>query len=118
MSRMYIMDYLQEIKMLRKQVKEMTKLHKEVILPRLDQQEIEIYFLRQHVWPYVQACKEHNQLDQIREKRDFLQVLEDEEIRLLLKKKAEYSPGGLQRMEYDKIIKKMKHIHFEETDEN
>ena len=41
------------------------ELVRQVLLPQIIQLQIEVAALRKHTWPYVQAQKEHNQLDVI-----------------------------------------------------
>ena len=78
------------------------QLIREVLLPRIVQLEIEVAALRKHTWPYVQAQKEHNQLDDIETKRDFIRSLDDDTIKELLNLKAKISENsGLQQREYD-----------------
>jgi hypothetical protein len=85
----------------------MTKLEKlvhEVLLPRIVQLEIEVAALRKHTWPYVQAQKEHNQLDDIEAKRDFVKSLDDDTVKELLNMKAKFSESsGLQKSEYSSL---------------
>jgi hypothetical protein len=59
------------------------------------------------VWPYVQSKKERSQLDDIEQKRDFLQYLDSEMIVELLNMKSKLSKNsGLQGREYDLITLK------------
>ena len=86
------------------------KLIREVLIPRLIQLEIEVAALRKHTWPYVQAQKEHNQLDDIEAKRDFVKSLDDDTIKELINLKAKVSgSSGLQQREYDTISVKRNH---------
>jgi hypothetical protein len=83
---------------------DLEKLVREVLIPRIVQLEIEVAALRKHTWPYVQAQKEHNQLDDIETKRDFIKSLDDDTIKELLNLKAKYSQtSGLQQSEYDHL---------------
>jgi hypothetical protein len=75
-------------------LKEISKCLRECILPRLTQLEVELFYLRKHVWPYVQAMKEVNQLDDIPAKREFMSDLDDDTIRELLTTKAKFSKSG------------------------
>jgi hypothetical protein len=75
-------------------IKEIGKCLRECILPRLTQLEVELYYLRKHVWPYVQAMKEVNQLDDVASKREFMSDLDDDTIRELLTTKAKFSKSG------------------------
>jgi hypothetical protein len=69
--------------------------------------ELEIQSLRKHTWPYVQSKKEQSQLDDIEQKRDFLQHLDHETIIDLLNMKSKLSKNkGLQGREYDIITSK------------
>ena len=86
---------------------ETNKLIREVILPHMTRMEAELRSLRKHVWPYVQSKKERSQLDDIEQKRDFLQYLDNEMIVELLNMKAKLSKNsGLQGREYDLITLK------------
>lgn len=77
---------------------------REVLLPRLIQLEIELDTLRKHTWPYVQAQREYNQLDDIETKRDFVKNLDDDTIKELLNLKARFSKSSsLQKSEYDAL---------------
>jgi len=83
---------------------DLEKLVREVLLPRIVQLEIEVASLRKHTWPYVQAQREHNQLDDIEAKRDFIRSLDDDTIKELLNLKAKISENsGLQKREYDHL---------------
>lgn len=83
---------------------DLDKLVREVLVPRIIQLEIEVASLRKHTWPYVQAQKEHNQLDDIEAKRDFIRSLDDDTIKELLNLKAKLSENsGLQQREYDHL---------------
>jgi len=83
---------------------DLEKLVREVLVPRIIQLEIEVAALRKHTWPYVQAQKEHNQLDDIEAKRDFIRSLDDDTIKELLNLKAKLSENsGLQQREYDHL---------------
>ena len=83
---------------------DLEKLVREVLVPRIVQLEIEVAALRKHTWPYVQAQKEHNQLDDIEAKRDFIRSLDDDTIKELLNLKAKISDNsGLQQREYDHL---------------
>jgi hypothetical protein len=83
---------------------DLEKLVREVLVPRIVQLEIEVAALRKHTWPYVQAQKEHNQLDDIEAKRDFIRSLDDDTIKELLNLKAKLSENsGLQQREYDHL---------------
>ena len=77
---------------------ETDKLVQEVLIPRMIQLEIEVASLRKHTWPFVQAQKEHNQLDDIEAKRDFIKSLDDDTVKELLNLKARFSESsGLQK---------------------
>lgn len=75
-------------------LKQISKCLRECILPRLTQLEVELFYLRKHVWPYVQAMKEVNQLDDIPAKKEFMCDLDDDTIRELLTAKAKFSKSG------------------------
>ena len=67
------------------QVREIIKDH---ILPRLTNLEEEVRLLRKATWPVCQTIREHNQLDDIKFKREFLQNLDPDEVCMLLKLKS------------------------------
>ena len=46
-----------------------------VLLPRIRQLEQEVSSLRKHTWPYVQARKEHHELDDMEAKMNFFKHL-------------------------------------------
>ena len=73
-----------------------------VLLPRIRQLENEVSSLRTHTWPYVQARKEHHELDDMEAKLNFLKNLDDDTIKNLLKIKSSLRLGSnLQHREYD-----------------
>ena len=76
-----------------------------VLIPRIRQLEEEVATLRKHTWPYVQAMKELNQLDDIQAKRDFARHLDDTTLLELIRLKAQYSRngGGSALREYDLV---------------
>lgn len=83
---------------------DLEKLVKNILLPRIVQLEIEVASLRKHTWPYVQAQKEFNQLDDIEAKRDFVRSLDGDTVKELLNLKAKLSENsGLQQREYDHL---------------
>lgn len=70
----------------------MEELVRTVILPRLDQLEAEVKFLRDVTWPVCQSLHEKgNPIEDIQEKRKFFRHLYKDEALELLKKKAEFS---------------------------
>ena len=80
------------------------QLIREVLIPQIIQLQIEVDALRKHTWPYVQAQKEGNQLDDIEAKRDFVKSLDDDTIKELLNMKAKFSEtSGLQKSEYNSL---------------
>ena len=76
-------------------LKSVRELLKDNILPRLGQLEEEVRLLRRVTWPVCQSLRESSQLDQMREKREFLEDLDPDEVRLLLCEKAEVSKRHL-----------------------
>lgn len=75
-----------------------------VLLPRIRQLESEVSSLRKHTWPYVQARKEHNELDDMEAKIQFFKNLDDETIKELLRIKSKLRIGSnLQHREFDMI---------------
>ena len=83
----------------------------DILLSRLIQLEIEVATLRKHTWPYVQAQKEHNQLDDIEAKRDFFKSLDNDTTKELLNLKAKFSKtSGRQKSEYDAVSVKRNHL--------
>jgi hypothetical protein len=101
---------------------DLESLVREVLLPRIIRLEIELDTLRKHTWPYVQAQREHNQLDDIETKREFIKNLDDDTVKELLNLKAKCSKtSGLQKSEYDALEKPLLlkkiicsvHLHIE-----
>ena len=83
-------------------------------LPQIIQLQIEVNALRKHTWPYVQAQKEHNQLDDIETKRDFVQSLDEDTVKELLNLKAKFSKSsGFQQREYDILKKVIGPVHLD-----
>lgn len=73
-----------------------------VLLPRIRQLENEVSSLRLHTWPYVQAKKEHHELDDMESKVNFFKYLDDDTIKNLLKIKSGLRVGSnLHHREYD-----------------
>jgi uncharacterized ferritin-like protein (DUF455 family) len=90
------------------------ELIREVLLPQIIQLQIEVNALRKHTWPYVQAQKEHNQLDDIETKRDFVQSLDEDTVKELLNLKAKFSKSsGFQQREYDILKKVIGPVHLD-----
>jgi hypothetical protein len=67
---------------------------KDVILPQLLRQELELKHLRKQTWPVCQAIHEQSQITDISNKLDFLNDLDINEIKSLLKDKAKFSAQG------------------------
>lgn len=86
-------------------LEEVRDLIKHHVLPRLDKLEAEIFMLRTHVWPHVQAMKEKSQLSNLPEKREFFSVLNEYDLLELLKLKNEFSKGNDWLLEYDQLKK-------------
>jgi|TARA_B110000977_G_scaffold119139_1_gene153592 hypothetical protein len=75
-----------------------------VLLPRIRQLEQEVSSLRKHTWPYVQARKEHHELDDMEAKMNFFKHLDDATIKELIIIKSSLRVGSnLQHREYDII---------------
>jgi|TARA_B110000444_G_C18816496_1_gene585430 hypothetical protein len=90
------------------------ELIREVLLPQIIQLQIEVNALRKHTWPYVQAQKEHNQLDDIETKKDFVQSLDEDTVKELLNLKAKFSKSsGFQQREYDILKKVIGPVHLD-----
>jgi hypothetical protein len=64
------------------------ELVKDHILPRLTQLEEEVRELRLVTWPVCQSLRETSQLTDIRNKKRFMCMLDEDEIELLLREKA------------------------------
>ena len=64
---------------------------KDVLLPRISNLECDLRDLRKATWPICQALKETSQIGDICSKKLFLECLEGEEVKDLLKLKAEFS---------------------------
>jgi hypothetical protein len=76
-----------------------------VLLPRIRQLESEVTSLRKHTWPYVQARKEHHELDDMEAKMDFFKNLDTDTIKELIQIKSRLRTGSnLQHREYDIIL--------------
>jgi hypothetical protein len=71
-----------------KVLKSVRELIRDNILPRLTQIEQDVKTLRRATWPICQSLREHNQLDGISGKREFLQTLEHDEAVTLLRLKS------------------------------
>ena len=90
------------------------QLIREVLIPQIIQLQIEVDALRKHTWPYVQAQKEHNQLDDIETKRDFVKSLDEDTIKELLNLKSKFSKSsGFQHREYDILKKIIGPVHLD-----
>ncbi|AUT18992.1 hypothetical protein DSLPV1_021 [Dishui lake phycodnavirus 1] len=76
------------------------------VLPRLADLEMEIHTLRKAVYPWVQHMKENgSNMNELREKREFFKVLDEDTIRELLELKAKYSNGGTDhRLEFKMLF--------------
>lgn len=75
-----------------------------VLIPRIRQLESEVESLRKHTWPYVQARKEHHELDDMEAKMDFFKNLDDDTIKQLLEIKSRLRrASNLQHREFDMI---------------
>jgi hypothetical protein len=72
-------------------LQDVRELIKDVILPRLTQLEIEVRELRRVTWPVCQSLRETSQLTDIKNKKKFLEILDDCEVHLLLHEKAAVS---------------------------
>ena len=72
---------------------------KDHLVPRLTELEEEVRLLRKITWPVCQNIRESNQLDDIKCKREFLQNLDPDEVRMLLKHKSK----GLLVEEYNQL---------------
>jgi hypothetical protein len=83
-------------------VSELSDFIREILLPRLTELELEVIKLRRVTWPVCQGLLEANQLDKISEKRKFLEGLDEDEVKLLLKLK---SNGSLLHHEYLEVKK-------------
>lgn len=82
------MDLSVESEKVTEVLKSVRELIKDNILPRLTQVEQDVKSLRRATWPVCQGLREHNQLDDIRGKREFLQTLEYDEVITLLRLKS------------------------------
>ena len=71
---------------------DVSRLNREVILPRLDNLEAELRDLRAATWPVCQSLKDRSMpFKNLPEKRNFLRFLDPSEIRNLLRFKAKYA---------------------------
>jgi len=82
-----------------KVLQKVRELLKDHLLPRITELEEEVRLLRRATWPVCQNIRETNQLDDIKFKREFLQNLDSDEVKLLLKLKSK----GLLAEEYTKL---------------
>ena len=82
-------------------LKQMRILLRENILPRLTELEENLRLLRKVTWPVCQRLTEKDSLSDIESKREFMRFLDDDEIWMLLKAKAQGRP--LVRSEYDRV---------------
>lgn len=83
---------------------ELKMMTSKVLLPRIRQLEDEVASLRKHTWPYVQARKEHHELDDMEAKMDFFKNLDDDTIKELIQIKSRLRTGtNLHHREYDII---------------
>jgi hypothetical protein len=85
------MDVTCDVKILQS-VRELVKDH---ILPRLTQLEEELRELRLVTWPICQSLRETSQLTDIKNKKRFLCLLDEDEVQLLLREKAVVSTRPL-----------------------
>jgi hypothetical protein len=100
----HIVAFIKDVRHL-KIMMEIRTLITQVLMPRIRHLEEEVASLRKHTWPYIQAMKEHNQLDDIQAKRDFARHLDDTTLLELIRLKAQYSKngGGSGLREYDLV---------------
>lgn len=86
---------------------ELEMILREMVLPEIARLRGELDELRVHTWPYVQAQKELNQMDDIQAKRHFASHLDDDTLLNLLRLKAKFSRngGGTSMREFDVIRK-------------
>ncbi len=82
--------------------KELSDFIREILLPKINDLELEVTKLRRVTWPVCQKILEENQLDKIPEKKKFLKGLDQDEVKLLLKLK---SNGSLLDHEYQMVTK-------------
>jgi hypothetical protein len=69
---------------------------KDNVLPRLIQLEEEVRELRRVTWPVCQSLRETSQLTDIGNKKRFLMMLDEDEIKMLLEEKAKVSSRPLE----------------------
>ena len=93
------MDLSVEPKNIPKVLQTLREFIKEHLLPRLSELEEEVRLLRKVTWPVCQNIRESTQLDDIKCKREFLQNLDPDEVRMLLKRKSK----GLLIEEYHQL---------------
>ena len=67
------------------------ELIKDCLLPRITQLEEEVRLLRGVTWPVCQSLRETSQLTDLGNKKQFLEILNSDEVIFLLKEKAEIS---------------------------
>ena len=71
-----------------KVLQDVRELLRDNVLPRLTNLEEQVRLLRKVTWPVCQSIKEKSQLSDIACKKEFLETLDPDEIRLLLKLKS------------------------------
>jgi len=83
-------------------LQDVRELIRDVILPRMIQLELEVRELRKVTWPVCQSLREKSQLTDIQNKKRLLEILDQDEIKMLLQEKAsmasrpiEYSTASL-----------------------
>ena len=96
-------------------ITQMRLLIRDVLIPRITNLECDLRDLRKITWPVCQALKEHSQLTDVDSKRLFMECLDDNEVKDLLKLKAEFSYRNEVQLsthqflteEYNELIKVM-----------
>jgi len=110
------MDMTVELGEERKVLQSLRELIKDHLLPRLTNLEVEVKYLRQVCWPVCQAIREKSQIDDIENKKKFLEYATPtiEEIHTLLLEKQKIHRRlvelGLTPSRTDLIEQEMKKI--------
>jgi hypothetical protein len=88
------LEVSQDPKEISKILTDVRYLLKDVVLPQILRQEIELKQLREQTWPVCQSIREQSQISDIANKIEFLNDLDFNEIIKLLKNKAKISSTG------------------------
>ena len=91
-------------------LKDVRVLIRDCLIPRIDQLETELRLLREVTWPVCQSIAEISQLSDTQNKKRFLQVLDEKEIRKLLVLKDEIAKRPLEHSTSQFLREELSHI--------